>query len=311
MTRDRAHDVVVLGDANPDLVLRGDVVPRFGQAEQLVDAADLTLGGSGAIMAAGLARLGVDVAIVAAVGRDPFGDLVLGMLEEHGVATDLVVRRGDLGTGLSVVLSAGTRAILTHAGAIGSLTAADVPAEAVAAARHVHVASPYLVTRLRADLPTVLAGARSSSVDTNDDPARAWADLAALADAAGTLLPNDGEVVLWAQALGHRTDDWLDAAAYVASRGVEVVVKAGAEGGAHVTADGVVRQEPAPVTPVDTTGAGDTFDAAWVAARLAGEPPERALRWAVAAGTLSTQGVGGTAAQPDRDTLLRAVGVLP
>ena len=52
-------DVLVVGDANPDLVLRGDVRPRFGQEEQLLDAADLVLGGSAAITAAGCARLGL------------------------------------------------------------------------------------------------------------------------------------------------------------------------------------------------------------------------------------------------------------
>ena len=62
-------DLLVVGDANPDLVLRGgDVVPAFGQREQLVDHADLTLGGSGAIMACGAARLGMEVAVVAAEG---------------------------------------------------------------------------------------------------------------------------------------------------------------------------------------------------------------------------------------------------
>ena len=61
-------EIVVLGDANPDLVLTGDVVPRFGQAEQVLDTATLTLGGSGAIVAAGLARLGVRVALCGFVG---------------------------------------------------------------------------------------------------------------------------------------------------------------------------------------------------------------------------------------------------
>ncbi|MFC7496269.1 MULTISPECIES: carbohydrate kinase family protein [unclassified Nocardioides] len=306
-----SHDVVVLGDANPDLVLRGDVVPRFGQAEQLLDSADVTLGGSGAIMAAGLARLGVDVALVAAIGTDAFGDLTLDLLEQHGVATEHVVRRTAVGTGLSVVLAADSRAILTHPGAIDSLTAADVPAGLLEAARHVHVASPYLVTGLRPELPRLLAAAASSTVDTNDDPRRAWEDLPDLLDAARTVLPNDGEVLHWAAALGHPADDWLEAARIVAARGVDVVVKAGPLGGVVVGADGELRQQALAVTPVDTTGAGDTFDAGWVAARLEGLPPEVALRWAVAAGTASTQGVGGTAAQPTREELLRAVGRLP
>ncbi|ERK69973.1 hypothetical protein N136_03687, partial [Leifsonia aquatica ATCC 14665] len=56
---DAAVDVLVVGDANPDLLLTGDTVPRFGQAEQLLDSAELLLGGSAAIVACGLARLGV------------------------------------------------------------------------------------------------------------------------------------------------------------------------------------------------------------------------------------------------------------
>ena len=48
--------LLIVGDANPDLVLRGDVVPRFGQAEQLLHAADLVLGGSAAITACGAAN---------------------------------------------------------------------------------------------------------------------------------------------------------------------------------------------------------------------------------------------------------------
>ena len=50
----RAPEVLVIGDANPDLVLTGDAEPRFGQVEKLVDAADLVLGGSAAIVACGL-----------------------------------------------------------------------------------------------------------------------------------------------------------------------------------------------------------------------------------------------------------------
>src|SRR5690349_21175876 len=67
-------DLLVLGDANPDLVLRGgDVVPAFGQAEHLVDDARLTIGGSGAILACGAAKLGLRVAIAAVVGDGLFG----------------------------------------------------------------------------------------------------------------------------------------------------------------------------------------------------------------------------------------------
>jgi sugar/nucleoside kinase (ribokinase family) len=68
------YDLVVLGDCNPDvLVLGADVVPAFGQQEKLVDSISLVIGGSAAITAVAAARLGLRVALVAAVGADPAG----------------------------------------------------------------------------------------------------------------------------------------------------------------------------------------------------------------------------------------------
>ena len=75
---DSEFDVVVLGDCNPDLVLTGDEIePSFGQVERLVDGADLMIGGSGGIFAAGAARLGLRTAFVGMVGDDVFGDEVV------------------------------------------------------------------------------------------------------------------------------------------------------------------------------------------------------------------------------------------
>src|ERR671930_686311 len=78
-------DLLVVGDANPDLVLRGgDVVPTFGQREQIVDEAALVLGGSGSIMACGAARLGLSVGMVACVGDDALGRFTVESLAARG-----------------------------------------------------------------------------------------------------------------------------------------------------------------------------------------------------------------------------------
>ncbi len=308
-------DVVVIGDANVDLVLRGDVVPRFGQAEQLLEAADLTLGGSGAIVACGLARLGLDVRLVAAVGNDTFGEVALDLLRERGVGVEAVTVRGDVGTGVTVVLSGPERAILTHPGAIATLAAGDLPPGLVEDTRHVHAASVYLTTRMRPDLPGLLRVARaagaSTSLDTNDDPARTWAGLADLVGAVDVVLPNDAEALRWAASWGEPAQDWTAAARRIAARGPDVVVKAGPEGGAVVSGDRVVRQPAPSLTPVDTTGAGDGFDAGWIAARLAGHPLPTALGWAVAAGSAATRAAGGIAAQAFPAMLEAAVDSLP
>src|SRR3990172_839691 len=120
-------DVLVLGDANPDLVLWGDVSPAFGQTERLVDH-DLVLGGSGAIAACAAARLGAVTAFVGVIGDDALGRFTLEAIAELGV--DASGWRVDPArpTGITVILSReGDRAVLTSAGTIANLRGVDVP----------------------------------------------------------------------------------------------------------------------------------------------------------------------------------------
>src|SRR5688572_18321859 len=129
--------VLVAGDANLDFVLQGDVVPRFGQAEQLLESAALVLGSSAGICAAGLARLGIDVSLVARIGADLFGNETRRLLSQAGVDTR-TLQTVDEGTGFSVMLSGSgsdDRAILTYPGALAGLTADEV-ASAAADATH-------------------------------------------------------------------------------------------------------------------------------------------------------------------------------
>src|SRR6185436_18005345 len=73
---DKAFDLVVVGELNADLILRGEVIPEFGQVEKLLDDATLALGSSSAIFACGAARLGLRVAFIGKVGDDEFGKFV-------------------------------------------------------------------------------------------------------------------------------------------------------------------------------------------------------------------------------------------
>ncbi len=296
--------VLVAGDANLDLVLRGDVVPRFGQAEQLLAAADLVLGSSAGICASGLARLGVDTALVARVGGDVFGARTRELLAQAGVATDAVRVVADEPTGVSVILSApDDRAILTLTGALAALTADEVLA-ASADATHLHVASYFLVPTLAAALPAVLDAVRArgvtTSLDTNWDPAERWAGVGDCLPHLDLLLPNASEAVALARALGDDPADAIEAAKALAARGPVVVVKDGAAGGFAVVGDDVVRGAGLTLEVVDTTGAGDSFDAGFLAAWLEGRPLAEAVRWAAVAGSLSTRGAGGTGGQATR-----------
>src|SRR3954468_4475460 len=200
--------VLVVGDANPDLLLTGDVVPRFGQEEQLLEGAALVLGGSAAITASGLARLGVEVSLAAVVGDDVFGRDVMARLSARGVDLSRVQVHASLPTGLTVVLDQGhDRAILTRAGTIEALTADAVLAGGLEGVRHVHVASFFLQPLLRPELPAVFRAAHdvgaTTSLDTNWDPSGAWAGLSEVLPLVDVLLVNAAELrALAAVALG-------------------------------------------------------------------------------------------------------------
>ena len=134
-------DVLAVGDLNPDLLVSGDVTPRFGQAEQDVSA-HLTLGGSAAIFAAGAARLGLRTAIAATVGDDDLGRATCAMLAARGVEVGAVGVDPDRPTGLSINLQRDDdRAILTDRGAIPALDVAAAVAAAERGVRHVHHAA--------------------------------------------------------------------------------------------------------------------------------------------------------------------------
>lgn len=287
-----------MGDCNPDLVITGsDVTPAFGQAEKLVDGMSLMIGGSAAITAVAAARLGLRVALVAAVGDDPAGELMLSALASERVDISAVLVRPGQPTGMTAVLSAGAdRAILTAPGAMTSLTAADVPP---LRARHLHVSSYFLLERsLGPGLAGMLGAARArgltTSVDTNYDPAERWGDhllRAALAET-DVFLPNEAE------ALGiSGAPDVRGAAAALAGRG-ETVIKLGARGALCGQAGPLVSVPE--VKPVDTTGAGDCFNAGLIAGLLDGLDLPRAAALGCAVGSLSTAAVGGTGAAVDR-----------
>ena len=308
----------MVGDCNPDVIIAdADLAPEFGQRERLVDTMSLAIGGSAAITAVAAARLGLRVALVAAVGDDPAGDLMLALLRREGVDVGAVAIRPGQATGMTAVLSrSADRAILTALGAIGTLAAADIPADLLGRARHLHVSSYFLLkSALGPGLAALMATAREqglrTSLDTNDDPAGLWGGeaLRAVIAQADVFLPNQAEALAIAGA-----PDLSAAASLLNQAGGAVVIKLGARGALCVAArcppdlrdpgSGLAAAEPVrvwlpPMVPTDTTGAGDCFNAGLIAGLLGGLDLAGAAALGCAVGALSTQGFGGTGARTD------------
>ena len=292
-------DLLVIGEINPDLILRGaDVTPAFGQVEKLVEDASLTIGASSVITACGAARLGLRVAFIGIAGDDLFGRFMLEAMQARDIDTSACVIDSQLKTGLGIILARpdGDRATLTYAGSIAALRPEHIYRSMLTQTRHLHVGSTFLLDGLRDTLPTLLATARAegltTSVDTNWDPRERW-DTGDLLTHCDLFLPNKVEAE---RISGQSNTD--DAIATLARQIPKVAVKMGDAGALARQGDLVVGRRPLPVHVVDTVGAGDSFNAGFLYGHLHGWSLEQSLQLAVTCGSLSTRAAGGTAAQP-------------
>src|SRR6185503_5359496 len=191
--------ILVAGDINVDLICSGyQTFPAPGR-EVLVDDFVMTLGGSSAICAMGLARLGNPVAFIGKVGADSWGDYCIETLRSAGIDVSGLGRDPALRTGVTIsITSAEDRALVTFAGSVAALRAADVDAWALDDACHLHVSSFFLQQDLRPAFRRLFALAHSTglstSLDPGFDPAERWDGLAETLEAVDLLFPNEVEL---------------------------------------------------------------------------------------------------------------------
>lgn len=314
----RGLDLLVLGEINPDIVVAAeDVGPVFGQVERVVDAIRLTIGSSSAIFAAGAARLGLRTGFFGVVGDDPFGHYMLEAMAERGIDVSACVIDPTRPTGASVILAAPhDRAILTAVGTIDALDVDALPPDLLRRARHVHVGSYFFQRTSRDRLPaffrTAHAAGLTTSFDCNWDPEDRWdGGIDAMLRVTDVFFPNAAEATRIA-----RLDGVVDAARELVRRGSDaaprirgltVAVKQGAEGALVVSSNECIELPALPVQPVDTTGAGDSFDAGFLYGWLGGWSLRDCLELGIVCGSISTLEVGGTVGQPTLERAREAV----
>ncbi len=293
----RPYDILVVGELNVDIIVRGDVRPEFGQVEKLVDDLSVYAGSSGGIFAASAARMGMRVLYVSRVGDDLFGQFALDRLKEAGVNASHVQVDPTFKTGASIALSTDVdRAMLTYLGSIAAVNAKDVDPTYYELARHLHVVSPFLLTGLRPIMPQMMRAAKRAgmtvSLDTNWDPTQRW-ELEGFFDHLDIFLPNEQEM----QAITGQ-ESLQKALPEMAHRVPLLVVKRGTEGAVAIR-EGERTEMPAfTVETIDTTGAGDSFDGGFLAAWLKGQPLKRCLAFGAACGAMTTTALGGFNGQP-------------
>lgn len=298
---EKRFDVTIAGEINLDLILYG--LPEAMPMERELLASDfrLTLGSSSAILAHNLAALGKSVGFITRLGQDALGAIALERLSERGVDLSRVTRAADgRSTGVTILLVHGTqRRILTYPGTMFDMTASDVDRVYLASGKHFHLSSLYLHKALAPDLPEIFRELRGKgltlSLDTNDDPEDRWGGvLDQLLDLVDIFLPNEQEAC---RITGESSAQ--SAIAALARRVPLVAMKCG-KSGALVRAGEQQWHIPAePVEPVDTIGAGDSFNAGFLAAFLDGRTPDACAAFGNRTAALSTLRSGGTEAFRD------------
>ncbi len=289
--------VLFIGELNPDLVLQDyHSFPQLGH-ESLVENCLLTLGSATAICAVGAARLGNDVSFFAKVGSDPYGDFCIQALQREGIRV-CVTRDPAVVTGITVSISGpGDRALVTYPGAIEALTEKDIDDSVFDGCSHVHISSYFLQEGLRPGVRNVLERATrcglTTSLDPGFDPSERWeSDLRRTLDQVDVFFPNEVELE------GVTGEKDPEAALRQLQNGRTLTVaKLGRAGAMAFDHGRAVRVPALLVDPVDTTGAGDSFNAGFLHRWLRRAPLEESLRFGAACGALSTRGFGGTSAQ--------------
>ncbi len=289
--------IVVVGSFNADLVSYMERMPRPGETVH-GDRFATGAGGKGSNQAVAAARLGADVTFIGRVGNDVFAELAYRIWDAEGVDYRFVTRDDEVATGVAPILvdASGENMIVVVLGANKRIRQSDIDA-----ARAQIADADMLVIQLEVNLdivPYALKTAKAYGVATILNPAPAAAISAETIQLADYLTPNETELETLS---GGPVADVVSAARGLLSRGDQTaVVTLGAQGAQIISRDDSIVVPTFAVDVVDTTGAGDTFNAALAVGLSEGKALNDAVRFANAAAALCVTKPGAADSVPAR-----------
>ncbi len=293
--------IVVIGSLNMDIVVEADAPPQAGET-MFGKSVRFVPGGKGANQAYALAKLGAEATMIGAVGEDAFGEQMIEALEQVGVRMDGVKRAAGVPTGVaSILIADGDNRIIVIPGANAACSPEDVDA-----GRDAIAAADIVLLQLEIPLETVIHAARTAksmgkTVILNPAPAKVLPEK--LLQDIDYITPNRIELGVVGGMSGTAADEAMSA---LLERGVRnVVTTLGAQGCAYAGADGERGAEGGyRMEVVDTTGAGDAFNAGLAYAIASGHPLKEAARFAGKVAALSVTKFGAQGGMPDLQAVL-------
>jgi ribokinase len=298
--------ITVVGSYATGLTMKVKRLPTTGET-LLGTGYRVDHGGKGSNQAVGCARLGAKVSFVARIGKDFFGDMALGLYRVEGIDSRHITQTSDAPTGVGFIVveeMSGSNCIVLDPGANELLTASDVSESAFD--------SSVILTQLEIPVPTAQAAvaigrSRRATTILNPAPVRPLPE--SVLKMVDVLTPNETEARVLVGEGPETPIEPEPVGRRLIRNGVkEVVMTLGEKGALIVDASSSMRVPAIQVTAVDTTGAGDAFNAGLATALASGETLEDAVRFAVIAGGLAVTKEGVIPSLPNREDVLRYCG---
>jgi ribokinase len=296
--------ITVVGSYATGLTMKVARMPSMGETI-LGRGYRVDYGGKGSNQAVGCARLGANVSFIARIGKDTFGEMALRLYREENVDASLVLQTAGAPTGVGFIIveaASGNNCITIDPGANELLSPADV--------RECENAFDGVVVLTQLEVPVAAAEAamacgrrRGALTILNPAPVRALE--ASVLQMVDVLTPNQAEAKVLTGRNPSEEVPPEQLARELLARGVKNVVMTLGEKGALLVNASSSRHFPAiSVTPVDTTGAGDAFNAGLAVALASGASQEEAVEFAVITGGLAVTREGVIPSLPRRSELM-------
>jgi len=303
-------DFLIAGELNVDVIVNGlKQAPIFGK-EILCQGYQELAGSSTGNTVCTAASLGLNCAVFGKLGTDRFGEIMLSALKKYGIDTSFIDINENYHTGVTVSLSdEKDRAMVTYYGdTINAFDASEIPLKE-SGARHVHMPSFYLQPRVAKGLAQCYEEAHklgmTTSLDAGWDESGHWHDdLDEVLKHTDFFMPNESET----EAITGESDP-KKGIVKLAAMGCNAVVKCGGIGSYYCEryTDKVEFCPGYPSFIVETTGAGDSFDAGFLYGYLNGKPISECMKLGNAAGALSIQRAGSVANCPTLEEVLNVI----
>lgn len=303
---EKKWDVYVYGDINIDLVIPNiDKFPPPGQ-EQVTEKMYTYVGGGAALFTMGIGKLGLYPVFQGLIGDDCYGTFIKEELKKTNVDTKLLVTTDREKTGISISFTnENDRSFLTYEGTNQAIDITNIKLDLVNQAKHLHVTG-YDGKKNHTKYLEILKEVKKQenitiSFDVGWDDSGIWYEkIYELFSYIDILFMNEVEAIHYS-----RKENALEAAKQFAKSGPIAVIKLGKKGSLAVEKELVYHADSYTVKAVDTTGAGDSFNAGFIYGFLKGKQIKECLLCGNVCGALSVTSYGGNTSFPTEEQLIQ------